>query len=643
MAIIKSPNVKAQLKLVQYVKDILTGHRERHELNAKMQAIDIAYARYKEYTGSKADNQGVDADTYAEFQAEFQRAENNFIDIDVPLVASQVDTFVAYAAEIYLSGTPTFGIVTDPKNAKTGEYVEALIDKHATISKYTRELQLFFRDCGKYNVAGLIMEWDTIQHYQRTAEQEVVVNQKPSISSVEVGFNKMERVDPYNLIFDDSVLPGMVAAQGDFAGRVELKTLQQLRRLIAKLKRADRGHLVNDAQVLSRPHPTDKSYQSSPQISRYITKRPGEFDWYEWAMASKSKKHETNYGSKFEVTTIFGRLYTDDFDLKLDLANADDGKEGIFKLIVVNGDTLLYIERMYTAFDHLPILIGQPKEDGLGLQTHTIAEDTLPMQQAASGLVNIRFEAGRRTIADRAIYDENMIDPIEVNNPSPSAKIPAKTNALAANSLQNAYYSIPYNDQSSRGLIGDALTMSDWTGDLAGFNRASRGSFTPGNRTVSEFSDIQSNADQRQRLPIIVLEHQVFAPLKQLILLNILRYASGEVVQAAASGSDLSVDVNTLTNTTLDFKVADGYQPKSKLANTDLLTAFMTQIGTNQVLAQSYGNALPAMFAHLAQLGGLKGLDQYTPTVQQIPAQAAGQSEGAPSDVTQSAGQTPTP
>ena len=612
-AILKSPSAKAQIHLRDYVHQILTKHRDRHELREKMRLIDVAYARYTELASSSGQDGGSDSAAVI-LADEMAELRDNFVSVTVPLLVSQVDTFVAYASEIYLTGAPIFGVVSDNQSRKAAQYIEAMLGKHARISQYSRQLQMFFRDCGKYNFAPLLVEWDTIEHYSRTSQREVTLDEKPTLSTVRVGYNKIKRLDPYNTFADNSVLPGDVARDGDYAGYVELLTKPKLRRLLKKLKATDSGFVVNMQDALDSKAAEDKSYMEAPKVSRYVGPMD-QFDWDVYLSVDGGKgakaKSGADYGSRYEVAHAYIRCEASDFGL------SDAAGEHIYKIILVNGQHVVYLERVYTAFDNLPVLIGQPSEDGLGMQTQSIAEAAMPMQEAASALVNIRFHAARRTIADRALYDENAIDPDEVNDPSATAKIPVKTNTLTGGKLSDMYHSIPFHDTATGGLLGDAQAMSDWTSDLNGLNRATQGRFTKGNRTQGEFQDVMSNGEQRQRLPILILEDQVFTPAKHLLMLNVMRYASDEVVQAQDTGKQLQVDVNELTNTVLDFKVADGYLPKSKLANTDLLTAMMTQIGTNQILAASYGPHLPEMFAHMAAMGGITGLDQYAPANQE--------------------------
>lgn len=71
--------------------------------------------------------------------------------------------------------------------------------------------------------------------------------------------------------------------------------------------------------------------------------------------------------------------------------------------------------------------------------------------------------------------------------------------------------------------------------------------------------------------------------------------------------------MDKLRQEVLAFKVADGFTPKARMASVEMLTNGMNLLMNSPVLQQAYGTSLPAMYAHLMQLGGVRGLDEYSP------------------------------
>jgi hypothetical protein len=145
-----------------------------------------------------------------------------------------------------------------------------------------------------------------------------------------------------------------------------------------------------------------------------------------------------------------------------------------------------------------------------------------------------------------------------------------------------------------------------------------QGQFQKGNKSVKEWNDTMGGADGRLRLSALTLEFQVFMPLKETIKLNIFQYGQDVVTVSQRSGKELFAKISALREKVLTFRVADGYTPKSKLAATDSIVQLMQLLGQSQPLQIAYGAYLPAMFSHLAQLMGVRGLEEYAPSPQQV-------------------------
>ena len=183
--------------------------------------------------------------------------------------------------------------------------------------------------------------------------------------------------------------------------------------------------------------------------------------------------------------------------------------------------------------------------------------------------------------------------------------------------------------------------VSEWAKDLFGQNKVQQGQFQKGNKSVREFDTVMGNAESRMRIPALMLEYQVFVPLKQILKLNIFRHFGTMQVPHHLTGEGLEVDIRDLRRKVLEFRLADGFTPKSKIANTEVLTQGLTLISTSPILQQAYGGHLPSMFAHMMSLGGVKGLEQYNP--QQAQQGELANDESSPGGVPNNGPQAPIP
>lgn len=597
-------SVAAQRIVLEFTQGVLTAHKAQNELRVKMDAIDIAYARYKAPITTNSD--GVDVRNTG--------CGNVFNDDDVtpPLVVSQVDSYTAYLADVFLSGYPLFPVVSNPSNKKYAEQLETLLDDHATLGGYVRQLLLFLRDGVKYNYSAIEVEWDSIEQFSTVGDFNSTDGRR--INRKKKSFTKIKRLNMRNVVRDTNVQVGDIAEQGDYAGYIEMISKTKLKRLLNKL--TDSGEVYNADKAMNSSsivYGSSGNFVEDPLISNYVTAmgsmRTG-VDWDAYLDAGKtSARRGGSYGSMYEKFTLYARIMPSEFGISAPQPNTPQ----IWKFIIINGMHMISAKRIISAYDYLPILFGQPMEDGLGYQTQSVAEGEIPFQSAASTLFNIRFAAARRAVSDRAIYDPTYITEKDVNSKGPAPKIPARIGALANKKLSDVYHQLPFDNRGLENVMADAQMIVGFSKELHGLNGPKQGQFQKGNKSVSEWNDTMAGSDNRLRLPALCLEHQVFSPLKSILTLNIFQYGDDAVVVSQKTGEIVNIDLAKLREQVLAFKIADGVTPKSKLASTDAITGLMTLISTSPILQQSYGPMLPAMVAHLAQLQGVRGLEEYDP------------------------------
>jgi hypothetical protein len=594
---------EVQKRLVQYANAILMEHKRTLELRIKMEVIDKAYARYIE-TGSAEDG---------EVQCNVLGDDN----IIAPIVVSQVDSMVAYLADVFLSGAPLFPVVSTPAKRKHAEQLETLIDDHALLGGYGRQLLLFLRDAVKYNFSAIEADWTAIDQFNIADDISSSTGRKLDRKSKK--FTKLRRLDPYNTIYDRTVAPGDVSLEGDYAGDIQILSRTKLKRVLNKLSEAKEAYNVVEAMKDGgyTNGGASANYHIHPTVSSYVTPRTPD-SGVNWHRYLTGKEEKMIVGpDNYELVTLYVRIIPSEFGMA---GIPQPNTPQIWKLRIVNSSILISAKRIVSAYDALPILFGQPLEDGLGYQTKSIAEGEIPIQEAATTLFNIRFAAARRAVSDRALYDPDMIAPADINAPVPAPKIPVRGSAMKSDrGLTVAYQQIPFDTRGLETVIQDAAQLVDFSKQLSGINGPMQGQFQKGNKSVQEWSDTMGGSDNRLRLPALTLSIQVFMPLKELIKLNIFQYGEDAVVVSQRNGEEHSIKIDELRKQVLTFRMADGYTPKSKLASFEMLNMGMNLIMNSPMLQEAYGTSLPALFAHIMSLGGVKGLEEYAPEVASAP------------------------
>ena len=606
------PKEKSQASIVAYANQVLTEHKKFNDYFNKMEAIDVAYARFQANINKETgvvSGQGVDAATVAVGVVDLPSTVP-------PVVVSQVDSMVAYLAEVFLSGVPLFPVVSSPENKEFAEQLETIIDDHATLGGYARQLLMFLRDGVKYNICALEADWTSISQYSLLTDLLTSTQQK--LGKDVRKYTKLKRLDMYNTIWDHNISPGDVSSDGDYAGYIEILSRTKLKRFLNRLSIEGKAFNVKEATdstgALASPESL-ANYRVHPTVSNYVNaRRPTDgMNWYSYLTGLVDDKNNNIKTGNYEVFTLYARIMPADFSL----FGPESRTPQIWKFVIVNNAVLVQAERIISAYDYLPILFGQPLEDGLGYQTQSIAESNIPFQSAATTLFNIRFNAARRAVSDRALYDADLISSADINAPVPAAKIPVRSNALDNKKIGDAYHQIPFDPRGTEAAFQDGMNIVAFGKELSGLNSPMQGQFQKGNKSVKEWNDTMGGSDSRLRLPALTLEFQVFMPLKEILKLNIYQYGENADVISQKDGSTKSVDIEKLKTKVLAFKVADGYTPKSKLAGTESIMQLMQILGQSQVLQQRLGSMLPGMFVHLAQLMGVRGLNEYAPPPEQ--------------------------
>lgn len=613
----------AQTSLLRYCVTVLDLHKRMESLQTKMTLIDIAYARYKDCNSNTGNGEDTQADACGA-----ETCGVTIPEITVPIVVSQVDSYVAYLAEVFLSGYPLFPVVASPANQNDANMLQAIIDDHSTRGRYARQLLMNFKDAAKYNFTVAEVDWCPIDTYSVASSYDQITKQKPKMSLDSFSINKVTRKDPYNVLFDYRVHPVDVPYIGEYSGYIEIISRIELKRRLQYYATSGYGYNTTQAMTSKLGTPTGSSgglfdflgyYKEPPQISNLITKgnlrNAGLQDWVAWFGANKNKQETIqNYSDVYEFVTLYARIIPDEHGID----GPRKGSPQVWKLRFVNHTKLVYAERIFSVYDMLPMMFSQPFEDGFDLQTESIAERGMPFQEVSSTLLAIRLNAARRAIMDRAIYDPSLIRESDVNTPVAAPKIPLKANSqMGGKKLEDAYKSIPFDSRGTETVLQDMNNLGKMADNLNGINQPQQGQFQKGNKTRKEWDDTMANAGSRSRLAAFSMEMQFFLPMKEQLKLNIYQYQGPSSFQNAKTGAMYDIKAEDLTRIKQKislFKIADGYTPAEKLASTDVLTQGMQLLSQSPILQSSLGVMLPKMFIHLMSLGGVQGLEEYMPT-----------------------------
>ena len=579
---------KSQAAFIRYANNIQhTQKGFQDKLRESFTEIDKQYQREVDKTEEQRQ-----AET-----ANRRGDSTKFQHVVIPIVQPQVETAVTFLASVFLSDSPIFSVVTSPQFADEALQLETIIDNHAVHGGWARELLLFFRDGLKYNFAPIEVVWT--QEIQAGVNTDLSANLDEGIpKQVTWSGNKIRRLDPYNTFVDPRVVPTQVYKNGDYAGYTELMTRMQLATFLKVLPNTIK---VNVEEAFES-NASGISQYYTPTVNADLvntTAATGEFDWSVFAGLESVHKKLINYKNIYEVTTIYCRIIPAEFGLSSERETVPH----VYKVIIVNSSIIVHFERQTNAHNWIPILVGQPNEDGLNYQTKSLAVNTVPFQQVVTSYMNSIIASRRRAVAGRVAYDPKRVSSRHINSSDPSARFPVRTSAFSAN-VSDAIYQFPYNeDQASINMAQIAMLLGV-VDKLTGQNPALQGHFVKGNKTAGEFNTIMQNASGRDRMTAILLETQLFSPLKQILKYNILQYQTNSTLLSRDKQIHADIDPIKLRKAVLEFKLSDGIAPADKALGVDTLAVALQVLGSSPQLAAEYN--LGQLFSYLMKAEGAR-------------------------------------
>lgn len=584
---------KSQNAFREYYRSLqLQENLTRDSHRQRLEKIDRMYMRELDKTQEQQDARIANA------RGDADRFQN----ITVPVIKTQVETATDYQASVFLTGHPIFGVVSAPKWIDQALQMETILEDQSIRGGWVRELAMFFRDGFKYNFAPIEVDWKQEVTFAVETNLEKNISEGVPKEVIWSG-NRIRRLDPYNTFIDKKVPASEVYKRGEFAGFTEFMSRIELKTYIARLTNKIVGNIVPafesglGAATGAQNAGSMNFYipDINPLIAETDNKR-GSTNWLKWAGFSDFRK-DIEYKDAYEVTTLYCRILPSEFNLRVPNSNTPQ----IYKIVLINHEHIIYAERMTNAHNYLPILVGQPAEDGLSYQTKSLATDAEPFQFVTSAYMNSIMASRRRAISDRVLYDPSRVASAHINSANPSAKIPIRPAAYGKN-VGDAVYAFPYREDQQASSMSQVSAILGLANNLAGQNQASQGQFVKGNKTLHEFESVMANANSRDQVVSILLESQVFVPMKLMLKINILQFQAGVTIYNQDQRLDVTIDPVALRKAVLEFKISDGLIPASKLINGEAFGAALQVVATSPLIGQAYN--IGPMFSYLMKTQG---------------------------------------
>lgn len=540
------------------------------------------------------------------------RNSTGVMPINVPVVQPQVDTMHSKLVDIFCTGNPMFSYVAGPENMQAMKALNALSNQHQKIGSYESEMIIWLKDATKYNIHGAEVEWTSTRTPTfLNPNVEAANTSDAAVAFDSYYYNKFERVDMYNAFWDMVVRPAQVHKIGEFAGYHKRVNKVELKRIIESY---GGQHTMNATRAYESAYDHAMDAIADPSIiPSYAAEQSSQrLNGQNWdSFFGVEKKGGINFQNSYVLTTAYIRATPEDFGIAGDKSST----LRIYKILMVNFSQIVMWKEVTDAHDMFGFVIGQPMDDGLGLQTQSLTERLAPIQQLVTQLHISRVADLVRSIADRGIYDPLLLDPKQINNPNPAAKIPILPIGYGRLKDMAPYIPMEYRNSNGGTLLNEANVVMKYGEDIAGLNPMQRGIPIKGNRTLGEFEEVAGNADVRNLVIALLIESQTLTPIKEMLKVNILQYQKEITVFDRTTGEQAKVQPSQIRSIQFDFDVADGLKPTTLFENPDLLLGAMQYIMSNPDFMLEYD--VVGLFAYAFQTKGAKNLESFRRTPEQ--------------------------
>lgn len=478
------------------------------------------------------------------------------VDVSITWAAMQIEEVNADLLDIFGPNSDLYTALTDKSKQSIANALTEKMEYDANFTGTFTQLDFFLSNSMKYNYGPLLVEWDERfgSVIADSPDGQVEVNEGKVIWSG----NLIEAADPYNTLIDPSVDPIKLHSHGEFFALVDRINQFKLDVMIDRneLYDAERFKDRNGAYSLYTAHPRIRTTNSDGRTT----------DTFDWANYISAGAISGAGGTEelYEITHLYIWLKGKDWGL------SKTNRREIWRITMINGTNIGNIELLNNAHNFLPLLIGMPINDEMGVQAKTYAERLIPFQNFASFLMNIKQRGDRKALLGLTIYDPRIID-INAVDWDEVGQYPAKTEAMQAGRKIDdgikTFYDGPRTETTlpDLGRVIDLMQLilpSKQDQQVAGLERATQ---------YQAAATWQGSHKSAHRIAKI-LNDQVMVPYRFMITYNIYQYQETPLrITNKQTGEETTVNPKDLRSLGLEYNIGSGLKGLHKLQITEIL------------------------------------------------------------------------
>lgn len=281
--------------------------------------------------------------------------------------------------------------------------------------------------------------------------------------------------------------------------------------------------------------------------------------------------------------------------------------------VIAGKKTIISAQPMGLLHNKWPFDVLEYEIGGYELFNRSLLEITEPMNNVLTWLFNSHFFNVRKALNDQFLVDPSMVEMRDLEDPNPGRLVRLKP-AAYGRGLEMAVKQFPTVDVT-RSHINDTQMVSDLIQRVSGVTDNIMGMVNQGGRkTATEVRTSTSFGMNRLKTTVEWMSACGFSPwATKLIQLTQQMYDQDRkyrVMGDLAQWGERFTQVNPeAIRGFYDFVPVDGSMPVDRFAQANLWQQIMGGMQQMPQVAQAYD--LPKIFAYVAQLAGLKNINQF--------------------------------
>lgn len=543
------------------------------------------------------------------------------VSITVPYIYATVWTIVTYLVHTFAGRKPIFQVGSYSAEAvEPARKMETVLQFGADKNKLVRKIFQWMMDGQIYGV-GVVRNLWTVESRMKSvqtygsplgpAAPGLLPNTELTQRQPYVCYegNEVGNIDPFNFFPDPRVPMEEVNKRGEFVfwRSFEGKHI---------LKKAELNGLLRWTDFIGTPGTRDRDANASNRdILTAGDASPGA---ERQGADSLSPYHQLDQGTVELIPAEWG------------LGEETDVQKWLFT--IANKKQIIQAELFEDEHGKHPVAVIEPSSIGYGFGQLSIVDMLGPLQDILSWFINSHVHNVRSSLNNMLVVDPAFVEIQDLKTPGPGKLIRLKTTAMGRD-VRTIVNQLAVADVTGN-HIADTQAFMRLADMLSGVNDSLRGDIPSGSRISATQSRISSESGG-SRLAAIgrLASAQGMTELAEMQAANIQQYQSMEFYLKIVGMEGVLTPINPGdVQGNFYFPIHDGSLPLDKVALLTVWKEIWLAVSTDPVLSMTYNG--PAIFEHVAELGGAQNLAQYrvqiAPQNQTLPPEGAQPVGGLP-------------